>query len=146
MPKREQTDSALPQRGRLKIFMGYAPGCGKTFALLDEAQRRNQRGQDVVIGHMDSYGRRQTEEIGANFTVIPTTSNGDLDCDAIIARMPGVVIVDELAHMNAPGSRFQNRWEDIEYLLDHGISVLSTITIYQLCQVHFLINRQCSTF
>jgi len=132
MPIRDQSDGSAGQRGRYKIFMGYAPGCGKTFALLDEAQRRNQRGQDVVIGHMDSYGRRQTEEIGSSFTVIPTTSNGDLDIDAIVARMPGVVIVDELAHVNAPGSRFQNRWEDVEYLLDHGISVLSTITIYQL--------------
>jgi len=122
----------VDNRGRHKIFLGYAPGVGKTFALLDEATRRNSRGQDVVIGHMDSYGRRPTEEIGSGFQVIPATSNGDLDVDAIVARAPGCVIVDELAHANAPGAKFANRWEDVEYLLDHGINVLSTVTVYQL--------------
>jgi len=122
-----------------KIFLGYAPGVGKTYNLLDEAQRRKARGQDVVIGHVESYGRKSTEEIAGSFeSIAPKVTEvdgqrySDLDLDAILARKPDLVIVDELAHANAPGARHEKRWQDIEFLLEKGINVLSTLNVYHL--------------
>lgn len=125
--------------GKHKIFLGYAPGVGKTFALLDEAQRRRSRGEDVVIGDVESYGRKPTEDIGDGIEVIPvrlTTVAGrnyrDLDVDTILARKPSVVVVDELAEANSPGNPRSHRWKDVDVLLEAGISVLSTLNVYQL--------------
>lgn len=122
-----------------KIFLGYAPGVGKTYNLLDEALRRKSRGQDVVVGSVESYGRKSTEEIAEGFEAVPLKvaevggrRYSDLDLDAILARKPDLVIVDELAHSNAPGSQHEKRWQDIEFLLQNGINVLSTLNVYQL--------------
>ena len=122
-----------------KIFLGYAPGVGKTFALLDEAQRRRARGQEVVIGALDAYGRKPTEEVAAGIEAIPVlegTVGGktyrDLDVNQILARKPDLVIVDDVAHSNAPGGPRAKRWEDIEVLLNAGINVLSTLNVYHL--------------
>jgi two-component system sensor histidine kinase KdpD len=125
--------------GRHKIFLGFAAGTGKTFAMLDEARRRKNRGQDVVIGFVDPHGRKDTSEHVEGLEKIPARSlevNGkrylELDVDAIIARHPQLVLVDELQHMNTPGSTRKQRWQDVEVLLAAGINVLSTLDVQHL--------------
>ncbi len=124
------------QRGRLKIFLGYAPGVGKTFSMLSEGIRRRSRGEDVVIGVVESHGRVGTAELVGKLEQVPRrevdykgTLFSEMDVDAIVARMPQVALIDELAHTNIEGSRFAKRYEDVLWLLDHKIDVLSTINI-----------------
>jgi two-component system, OmpR family, sensor histidine kinase KdpD len=126
-------------RGQLRIYLGAAPGVGKTFAMLEEAQRRRQRGTDVVVGFVESHGRKKTEALLDGLEIIPRrtmTYRGatftEMDVDAVLARRPTVALVDELAHTNVPGSRNEKRWQDIEELLDAGITVLSTVNIQHL--------------
>src|SRR5262245_11776545 len=126
-------------RGQLRIYLGAAPGVGKTFAMLEEAQRRKQRGTDVVVGFVESHGRRKTETLLHGLEIIPRktmTYRGatctEMDVDAVLDRRPAVALVDELAHTNVPGSRNEKRWQDIEELLDAGITVLSTVNIQHL--------------
>src|SRR3954452_22439195 len=111
--------------GQLRIYLGAAPGVGKTFAMLNEAQRRAERGTDVVVGYVETHGRANTAAQLTDLEVIPRrsvsyrgTTLEEMDVDAILARKPGVVLVDELAHTNAPGSTHAKRWEDVETLLD----------------------------
>lgn len=121
--------------GKLKIFLSYAEGVGKTYAMLDEACRRKLRGQDVVVGLVDSKGRAATEEQLKHFeTVAPLKIEGaaELDVDTIITRKPELVLVDELAHDNAAGSKREHRWQDVEALLEAGINVLSTMNVQHL--------------
>ncbi|HHV74811.1 histidine kinase [Thermoanaerobacterium sp. PSU-2] len=127
------------QRGKLKIFLGYAPGVGKTYAMLDEANRRLKRGQDVVIGVVETYGRKETEAMIGDLEIIPKkeiiykgTVQYEMDLDAILKRKPQVVLVDELAHTNVPGSKHNKRYEDVEEILQNGINVLSTLNIQHL--------------
>lgn len=124
------------QRGRLKVFLGYAPGVGKTFAMLGEGIRRRGRGEDAVIGIVETHGRHATAELASKLEQVPRreidykgTLFAEMDVDAILARMPQVVLVDELAHTNVGGSRFAKRYEDVLLLLDKKIDVLSTINI-----------------
>ena len=126
-------------KGRHKIFLGFAAGTGKTFAMLDEARRRKSRGQDVVIGFVDPHGRKDTREhveglevIAARSTEIEGKRYSELDVDAIIARHPQLVLVDELQHVNTPGSPRKQRWQDVEVLLAAGINVLSTLDVQYL--------------
>jgi two-component system sensor histidine kinase KdpD len=126
-------------RGQLRIYLGAAPGVGKTFAMLEEAQRRRQRGTDVVVGFVESHGRKKTEALLDGLEIIPRktmTYRGvtftEMDVDAVLVRHPAVALVDELAHTNVPGSRNEKRWQDIEELLDAGITVLSTVNIQHL--------------
>ncbi len=126
-------------RGQLRIYLGAAPGVGKTFAMLEEAHRRRARGTDVVIGLVETHGRRHTAEMVGELEMVPRktmTYKGavftEMDTDAIAARRPQVVLVDELAHTNVPGSRNAKRWQDIEELLAAGITVLSTLNIQHL--------------
>ncbi len=130
---------ATDGKGRLKIFFGYAAGAGKTFQMLDEAQRRKSRGQDVVIGLVDSHARKATVELVGGFEEMPalefkegTTVRRELNAEAIIARKPQLVIVDELQHKNAPGAPRERRWQDVEALLDAGIHVLTTLDVKNL--------------
>ena len=125
--------------GRHKIFLGFAAGTGKTFAMLDEARRRKSRGQDVVVGFVDSHGRKDTSEHLEGLEQIPTRSlevsgkrYSEIDVDAIIARHPQLVLVDELQHVNTPGSPRKQRWQDVEVLLAAGINVLSTLDVQYL--------------
>lgn len=127
------------KKGLHKIFLGFAPGTGKTFAMLDEAHRRLKRGQDVVLASAESYGRKGTEELLPgieNVADMPTHSPNlgkkDLDLDAILARKPELVVIDDLAHENGANASHQFRWEDIQVLLQHEISVLSTLNVYNL--------------
>jgi len=124
------------QRGRFKVFLGYAPGVGKTFGMLSEGIRRRSRGEDVVIGIVETHGRAGTSELAAKLEQVPRreidykgTLFAEMDVDAILARMPQVVLIDELAHTNIEGSRFAKRYEDVLLLLDNKIDVLSTINI-----------------
>jgi two-component system sensor histidine kinase KdpD len=124
------------KRGRLKIFIGYAPGVGKTYAMLNEARVLKKRGEDVVAGIVETHGRTETGELLKGLEVVPRRRLkyqnivlGELDLDAILARKPAVVLVDELAHTNAPGSRHPKRYRDVEELLDNGIDVYTTMNV-----------------
>jgi two-component system, OmpR family, sensor histidine kinase KdpD len=126
-------------RGTLRIYLGAAPGVGKTFAMLGEAHRRSSRGTDVVVGLVETHGRRRTAERLEGLDVLPrreVTHRGstltELDVDAVLARHPEVVVVDEFAHTNAPGSTNPKRWQDVDKILDAGIHVLTTVDIGHL--------------
>ena len=126
-------------RGRLRIYLGAAPGVGKTYAMLGEAHRRLSRGTDVVVGFVETHGRAQTASMLTGLEVIPRrrlihrgAGFEEMDVDAVLARRPQVALVDELAHTNIPGSRHTKRWQDIHDLLDAGIDVISTVNIQHL--------------
>lgn len=126
-------------KGRLKIFLSFATGVGKTFRLLDEAQRRARRGQDVVIGMIDPRKRASTIEHMQGFEVVPPqiVSYGGrnyetLNVDAIIKRHPNLVLIDDLEKKNPPGAGHEFRWQDVEQILEHGISVLTSMNVAHL--------------
>jgi two-component system sensor histidine kinase KdpD len=126
-------------RGRFKIFLGYAPGVGKTFSMLSEGIRRRQRGEDVVIGVVESHGRKGTAELASKLEHVPPceidykgTLFSEMNVDAILDRKPQVALVDELAHTNIVGSRSAKRYEDVLLLLDANIDVLSTINVQHI--------------
>src|ERR1700755_3271508 len=126
-------------RGIFKLFLGYAPGVGKTYSMLSEAIRRKERGEDVVIGVIEAHGRPRTAELAAKLEAVPRRKleyKGvvfeEMDVDAIIARAPQVVLIDELAHTNIEGSKHRKRYEDVLELLDAKIGVLSTINIQHI--------------
>lgn len=124
-----------PGRGKHKIFLGFAPGVGKTYALLDEAHRRMRRGQETVLGFVDVHARDPIAELVGGFEQVPTRDLGgkrEMDVDAILARKSDLVVVDDLEHVNLPGSRNERRWQDVEELLRAGISVLSTLNVSSL--------------
>jgi two-component system sensor histidine kinase KdpD len=131
--------AAREHRSRLKVFVGAAPGVGKTYAMLEAARERRREGVDVVIGVVETHGRAETEVLLGGFEVVPRrrveyrgTVLEEMDLDAILARKPELVLVDELAHTNAPGSRHPKRHSDIEELLEAGIDVYSTVNIQHL--------------
>ncbi len=126
-------------RGRLRLYLGAAPGVGKTYAMLGEGRRRKQRGTDVVVAFAEHYGRPLTREALEGLEVVPRLAveyQGvvleEMDTAAVIARRPEVALVDELAHTNAPGSPHEKRWQDVEAILDAGITVISTLNIQHL--------------
>jgi two-component system sensor histidine kinase KdpD len=126
-------------RGIFKLFLGYAPGVGKTFSMLSEAHRRCSRGEDVVIGVVESHGRKGIEELITQLEAVPRkkieykgTVFEEMDVDAILARRPDVVLVDELAHTNIPGSKHRKRYEDVQELLAAKIDVVSTLNIQHI--------------
>ncbi|MCD0442999.1 DUF4118 domain-containing protein [Glycomyces sp. A-F 0318] len=126
-------------RGQLRIYLGAAPGVGKTFAALEEARRRAERGTDVVVGFVETHGRPATAALVAGLETVPRRTveyRGavfeEFDVDAVIARAPAVALVDELAHANVPGSRHEKRWQDVDELLDAGIDVVSTVNVQHL--------------
>jgi two-component system sensor histidine kinase KdpD len=134
--------------GSLRIYLGAAPGVGKTYAMLNEGRRRRERGTDVVVGFVETHGRAETaaqiddlplvprrtlEYRGAGFT--------EMDVDAVLARRPEVALVDELAHTNVPGSRHAKRWEDVRELLDAGIDVITTLNIQHMESINDVVER-----
>jgi two-component system sensor histidine kinase KdpD len=126
-------------RGIFKLFLGYAPGVGKTFSMLSEAIRRKNRGEDVVIGVVETHGRKGIEELVTPIESVPRkqieykgTVFEEMDIDAILARSPQVVLVDELAHTNIPGSKHRKRYEDVQELLAAKIDVISTLNIQHI--------------
>jgi two-component system sensor histidine kinase KdpD len=124
------------ERGIFKLFLGYAPGVGKTYSMLSEAIRRASRGEDVLVGVVESHGRKATAELAAKLDRIPPrkleykgTVFEEMDVDAILARKPSVVLIDELAHTNIEGSKHAKRYEDVMELLEAKIDVLSTMNV-----------------
>ena len=144
MPKRPEDwlDVASPApkaRGIFKLFLGYAPGVGKTYSMLSEAIRRKNRGEDVVIGIVETHGRKGVEELACQLEPVKRkqldykgTLFEEMDVDAILERKPQVVLVDELAHTNIPGSRHRKRYEDVQDLLGAAIDVISTVNIQHI--------------
>jgi two-component system sensor histidine kinase KdpD len=126
-------------RGKLRVYLGAAPGVGKTFAMLDEGHRRAERGTDLVVGYVETHSRPKTEKAVEGLEVVPRrrldyrgTVQQEMDLEAILERNPAVVLVDELAHTNVPGSTHEKRWQDVEALLDAGIHVITTVNIQHL--------------
>jgi len=144
MPKKPEEwleEIAPPEKskGIFKLFLGYAPGVGKTFSMLSEGIRRHRRGEDVVIGVAETHGRKAIEELAQQLKTVPRrkleykgTIFEEMDVDAIVARRPQVVLVDELAHTNIPGSKHRKRYEDVQEILAAKIDVLSTVNIQHL--------------
>ena len=137
-----------PRRGELRIHLGAAPGVGKTYAMLCEAHRRLERGTDVVVGLVETHGRARTAGLLEGLEVVPRrrvahrgTELTELDVDAVLARAPEVVLVDELAHTNAPGSRHEKRWQDVEDILAAGIDVISTVNVQHLESLGDVVER-----
>src|SRR6266487_3243913 len=131
-----QRDEAAKKRGRLKVFLGMCPGVGKTYAMLEAARREQAAGRDVVIGYVETHGRKETDALAEGLPKIPRRSveyRGvtlpEMDLDALLARRPQLALVDELAHTNAPGSRHPKRYQDVLELLDAGIDVFTTLNV-----------------
>jgi two-component system sensor histidine kinase KdpD len=134
-----RSEAEKRREGQLKIFFGAAPGVGKTYAMLSSAQKKLSEGVDVVAGFVETHGRKETEELLAGLEVIPRrpveyrgTTLNEFDIDAALGRKPALILADELAHTNAPGSRHKNRWQDIYELLGAGISVYTTVNVQHL--------------
>ena len=135
-------------QGQLRVYLGAAPGVGKTYKMLEEGQRRAERGTDVAVGYVETHGRPHTEAMLGDLETVArrsVTYRGatftEMDVDAILARRPEVVLVDELAHTNVPGSRNAKRWQDIEELLDAGITVITTVNIQHLESINDVVQQ-----
>ncbi len=134
-----KAEEAQRKRGKMKIFLGYAAGVGKTYAMLEAARQRKEEGVDVVIGYIETHQRAETEAMVGELEVVPRRSieyHGvaltEMDVDAVLERHPALVLVDELAHTNAPESRHPKRYQDVEELLDAGVDVYTTLNIQHL--------------
>jgi len=135
-------------RGKLRIYLGAAPGVGKTYAMLDEGWRRSKRGTDVVIGYVEAHTRPNTIAQIRDLEIVPRERWAyrgqlfdEMDLDAVLERHPDVALVDELAHTNVPGSRHEKRWQDVEELLEAGIDVISTVNIQHLTSLNDVVER-----
>ena len=130
MLKRVREEEARAGRGKLKIFFGASPGVGKTYTMLEDARAKRRANVDVVVGVVETHGRAETTALVEGLEILPRHSieyRGitlqEFDLDAALARRPSLILVDELAHTNAPGSRHARRWQDVEELLAAGINV-----------------------
>ncbi|MDG4762646.1 DUF4118 domain-containing protein [Solwaraspora sp. WMMD406] len=139
-------------RGELRIYLGAAPGVGKTYAMLEEAHRRAERGTDVVIGFVETHGRKHTAAMIGDLETVPrrtityrNTQFTEMDLDAVLARRPEVAVVDELAHTNVPGCRHEKRWQDIQELCDAGITVLTTVNVQHLESINDVVAQITGT-
>jgi two-component system sensor histidine kinase KdpD len=126
-------------RGRLRVYLGMAPGVGKTYRMLEEGHRRSERGTDVVVGFVETHGRLRTAALLEGLEVVPRRRIDyrgvvveELDTAAVVARRPTVALIDELAHTNVPGSEREKRWQDVEHIRDAGIHVVSTCNVQHL--------------
>ena len=136
------------KRGELRIYLGAAPGVGKTFAMLGEAHRRLERGTDLVAAVVETHGRKKTAELLHGVEMVPPKyieyrgkRFPELDVEAVLRRQPQVVLVDELAHTNTPGSKNPKRWQDVEELLDAGITVISTVNVQHLESLNDVVTQ-----
>jgi two-component system sensor histidine kinase KdpD len=139
MLDRVRQEAGAGARGRHRVYLGIAPGVGKTYTAVEELLRRRQRGTDAVIGFIETHGRPKTIELARSLEQVPRKKieyKGvvveEMDTDGVIARCPAVALVDELAHTNAPGSKHEKRWQDVEDLLAAGITVVSTVNVQHL--------------
>ena len=145
---RVQAEEAQASRGKLKIFFGYAAGVGKTYAMLEAAQRERAEGVDVVVGYVEPHGRPETEALLEGLEVIPPrqvpyrgVTWREFDLDAALARRPKLILVDELAHTNAEGLRHAKRWQDVEELLEAGSDVFTTLNVQHVESLNDVIAR-----
>jgi two-component system sensor histidine kinase KdpD len=145
---RAEEAAAEKSRGSLKVFLGYAAGVGKTYAMLEAGRQRKRDGRDVVAGYVESHGRSETDALLEGLEIIPRKEIAyqgvmlpEMDLDAILARKPQIALVDELAHSNAPGSRHEKRWHDVEELLDAGIDVYTTVNIQHFESLNDVVAR-----
>src|SRR5262245_48335632 len=134
-----QRDERRARRGRLKVFFGMCPGVGKTFAMLRAAHEEQRDTADVIVGVVETHGRTETEALLAGLTVLPRkvvdyrgTQLSEADLETILTRRPKLVLMDELAHTNAPGSRHAKRWQDVVELLEAGIDVFTTLNVQHI--------------
>ena len=134
-----QREEQRAHRGKLKVFFGMCPGVGKTYAMLRAAQQELKEGVDLVVGVVETHGRAETEALLAGLPVIPRRQIAykniqltEMDLEAILARKPKLVLVDEFAHTNAPGSRHPKRYQDVVELLDAGIDVYTTLNVQHI--------------
>lgn len=137
--KQVEAEERKLARGKLKVFLGYSAGVGKTYTMLEEAQSQKEKGTDVVVACVESHGRKETEELLAGLESVPLKAieyRGinvrEMDLDAVLARHPQLVLVDELAHTNAPSSRHTKRYQDVHELLEAGVDVFTTLNIQHL--------------
>src|SRR2546430_14949412 len=135
-------------RGRLRIYLGAAPGVGKTFGMLNEGKRRRARGTDAVVGLVETHGRANTAAQIGDLEVVPRrrisyrgTDFEEMDVDAVLARKPQIALIDEIAHTNVPGSRNEKRWQDVNEVLQAGIDVVSTLNMQHLESVNDVVER-----
>ena len=133
---RVRRETERSREGQLKVFFGAAPGVGKTYAMLEAARQKRAEGVDVLVGLVETHGRRETESLLEGLEMLPRrnieyrgTVLKEFDLDAALSRKPPLILVDELAHTNAPGSRHKKRWQDIYELLGAGISVYTTVNV-----------------
>lgn len=138
-PDRLLQHTAAPHRGKLKVFFGACAGVGKTWAMLAEAQRLRAQGLDILIGVAETHGRKETAAMLQGLSTLPPRRLAhrgryvyEFDLDAALARHPALILVDELAHSNAPGSRHPKRWQDVDELLEAGIDVFTTVNVQHL--------------
>ncbi|MER5641143.1 sensor histidine kinase KdpD [Kitasatospora sp. NPDC002227] len=145
---RDLTSATARRRGQLRVYLGSAPGVGKTYRMLDEAHRRRDRGADVVVGFIECHGRRHTENMLQGLELVPRltrtyrgTDFQEMDLDGILERRPSAVLVDELAHTNIPGGRHAKRWQDVEELLAAGIDVITTVNVQHLESLNDVVQK-----
>src|SRR5499433_480944 len=145
---RVQEEEAQQTRGKLKIFFGATAGVGKTYAMLEAAHERRKEGVDVLVGWVDTHGRAETEALLEGLEILPRRAVAyrgatldEFDLDAALARRPTLLLVDELAHTNASGSRHAKRWQDVEELLDAGINVYTTVNVQHLESLNDIVAR-----
>jgi len=143
-----KADEADAKRGSLKVFFGYAAGVGKTFSMLENAQRAKAEGREVVVGYVEPHGRPETEALLAGLETLPMrefeyrgVTLRDFDVDAALARHPDLILVDELAHTNAAGCRHEKRWQDVEELLKAGINVWTTLNVQHMESLNDVIGQ-----
>src|SRR5258707_11059964 len=135
-------------QGQLRVYLGAAPGVGKTYKMLEEGHRRAERGTDVVVGYVETHGRAHTDALVQGLEVLPRNAISyrgatftEMDVDAVLARRPEVVLVDEMAHTNVPGSANEKRWQDIQQLLDVGITVITTLNVQHLESINDVVRQ-----
>src|SRR5579883_186983 len=136
------------QRGKLKLYIGFAAGVGKTYRMLEEAHALKRRGVDIVLAFIETHGRAETAALIEGLEVVPRrrieyrgVAVEEMDLDAVLARKPTVAVVDEIAHTNVPGSRHRKRWQDVVELLDAGINVIGAFNIRHLESLNDLVAR-----
>ena len=143
-----QQEDERRREGQLKIFFGAAPGVGKTYAMLSAAQQKLAEGLDVVVGLVETHKRKETEALLEGLEVVPRQPIeykgavlSEFDVDASLKRKPAIILVDELAHTNAPGSRHKKRWQDVYDLLGAGINVYTTINVQHLESLNDIVTQ-----
>src|SRR3546814_3275663 len=147
-PEALLAEAAREGRGRLKVFLGAAPGVGKTYAMLEAAKGRRKEDIDVAVGVVETHGRAETERLLDGLEILPRAylPYGDrqlpeMDLDGLLRRRPQLALVDELAHTNVPGSRHPKRWQDVEELIAAGIDVYTTLNIQHLESLNDVVAR-----